>query len=108
MLSCASAATPGAGDSVIEVECRPMSSTSAYVSCRAGQNAEKVEGGGEVGAGQVTTDRELIAAFQEVRTAHTDKLCFIEAVTDPQDCSYEILEWGARLANYTGRPPNPQ
>jgi hypothetical protein len=57
---------------------------------------------------QIATEAELLSAFKAVRTEHQDKVCFLEVLTDPQDCSYEILEWGARLANYTGRAPNPQ
>eukprot|EP00884_Botryococcus_braunii_P000292 jgi/Botrbrau1/10263/Bobra.0140s0017.1 len=70
--------------------------------------ARAVAGPKPIFTAKIKTESELLAAFKAVRTEHEDKVCLLEAFTDPQDCSYEILEWGARLANYTGRAPNPQ
>eukprot|EP00884_Botryococcus_braunii_P000294 jgi/Botrbrau1/10265/Bobra.0140s0019.1 len=70
--------------------------------------ARAVAGPKPIFTAKIKDTEELVKAFKAVREEHVDKVCFLEVVTDAADCSYEILEWGARLATYTGRPPNPQ
>lgn len=52
---------------------------------------------------KVTTCQELLDAIKEA--TQSDVLCFIEAVLDKDDCNKNLLEWGARVATYNGRPP---
>ena len=33
------------------------------------------------------------------------RVCFVEVFLHPEDCSGDLLEWGARLAEYNARPP---
>lgn len=54
---------------------------------------------------QVTTEEELIAALEEATGKQKDKLCFLQCKLDPEDCSPQLREWGARLAQYNARPP---
>ena len=54
---------------------------------------------------QVTTEEELVAALKEANGKQKDKVCFIQCKLDPEDCSPQLREWGARLANYNARPP---
>ncbi len=54
---------------------------------------------------QVTTEEELVAALKEANERHKDKLCLLQCKLDPEDCSPQLREWGARLANYNSRPP---
>lgn len=59
-------------------------------------------------ATRVKTEAELVAAIEAATGEQKDKLCLIEAVTDKDDCSKELLEWGSRVATANARPPNPQ
>lgn len=54
---------------------------------------------------QVTTESELADALQAARGPEKDALCFIECVLHKDDCSAELLEWGARVAAANARPP---
>jgi TPP-dependent 2-oxoacid decarboxylase len=54
---------------------------------------------------QVSTERELTEALHAAFNEHKDKLCFVEVKLHPEDCSHELLEWGARIAAYNARPP---
>ena len=54
---------------------------------------------------QVITEEELVAALKEANGKQKDKVCFIQCKLDPEDCSPQLREWGARLANYNARPP---
>ena len=57
---------------------------------------------------QVTTEDELKAQLDEISQKELqDHLCFIEICLDPEDCSKELLEFGARLGPYNARPPKP-
>lgn len=51
----------------------------------------------------VKTNEELDKAI--IAAKKSDKLCFIEAVLDKDDCNKNLLEWGARVAKYNSRPP---
>jgi TPP-dependent 2-oxoacid decarboxylase len=52
---------------------------------------------------RVTTEGELDAAIEKA-LAH-DGPSLIEIVVDRDDCSERLLEWGARVARNSGRPP---
>jgi TPP-dependent 2-oxoacid decarboxylase len=54
---------------------------------------------------QVTTPAELTAALEAAGGEAAEKLCLIEVQLHPEDCSRELLEWGARVAAYNSRPP---
>ena len=54
---------------------------------------------------QVKTEEDLKATLAAVEGEHKDKLCFVEVKLHPQDCSRELLEWGARIAMYNSRLP---
>ena len=56
-------------------------------------------------AAQITNVAELCAALQAVEGEAREKLCMLQVVLHPDDCSRELLEWGARLAAYNSRPP---
>lgn len=51
----------------------------------------------------VETNQELDKAIAAAKKS--DKLCFIEAILDKDDCNKNLLEWGARVAQYNSRPP---
>lgn len=57
---------------------------------------------------QVRTEEELIEAIETVNGEQKDSLCFVEVMLHKDDTSKELLEWGSRVANANGRPPNPQ
>lgn len=61
-------------------------------------------GQGRVWAIKVDTEKELIAALQSATSDNVDKLCFIEATIDRDDCSKELLEWGSRVSDANSRP----
>ena len=50
----------------------------------------------------------LSAAGYASLSAFCCRLCFIECFVHRDDCSKELLEWGARVASANSRPPNPQ
>ena len=54
---------------------------------------------------QVSTEEELIAALDEATSQQKDRLCLLQCKLDPEDCSPQLREWGARLAQYNARPP---
>lgn len=57
---------------------------------------------------QVKTEDELKAQLDNLSQKELqDHLCFIEICLDPEDCSKELLEFGARLGPYNARPPKP-
>lgn len=58
---------------------------------------------GKARAFKVPTHQALLDAIQEAQK--TDALCFIEVILDKDDCNKNLLEWGARVAAYNGRPP---
>lgn len=64
-------------------------------------------GQGKLWTAVVKTEAELGAALRTAKEK-VDCLCFIEAHTPSDDCSAELLEFGARVANANSRPPNPQ
>ncbi len=53
----------------------------------------------------MTTPAELTAALEAAGGEAAEKLCLIEVQLHPEDCSRELLEWGARVAAYNSRPP---
>lgn len=57
---------------------------------------------------QVRTEEELIEAIETINGEQKDSLCFVEVMLHKDDTSKELLEWGSRVANANGRPPNPQ
>lgn len=46
-----------------------------------------------------------MAGLEEVNCKQKHKLCLLQCKLDPEDCSPQLREWGARLANYNARPP---
>lgn len=64
-------------------------------------------GQGKLWTTLVATEAELSAALEEA-IGMTDHLCLIEARLRADDCSSELLEFGARVATANSRPPNPQ
>ncbi|MCA9233952.1 MAG: pyruvate decarboxylase [Planctomycetales bacterium] len=52
---------------------------------------------------RVTTSEELADAI--AKADKHDGLCLIEAQIDRDDCSKNLLEWGAHVAKNNGRPP---
>ena len=38
-------------------------------------------------------------------SVYSCRVCFVEVFLHPEDCSGDLLEWGARLAEYNARPP---
>ena len=54
---------------------------------------------------QVGTPAQLDAALEAAGGEAAGKLCLIEVKLHHEDCSRELLEWGARLAAYNARPP---
>eukprot|EP00187_Rhodella_violacea_P014686 CAMPEP_0184716956 /NCGR_PEP_ID=MMETSP0314-20130426/6534_1 /TAXON_ID=38298 /ORGANISM="Rhodella maculata, Strain CCMP 736" /LENGTH=592 /DNA_ID=CAMNT_0027180449 /DNA_START=56 /DNA_END=1834 /DNA_ORIENTATION=+ len=60
-------------------------------------------GEGHAKAVRVDTEHELSTALKEA-VQHTDGLYFIECTLDKDDCTAELLEWGARVASANGRP----
>jgi len=53
---------------------------------------------------RVETEGDLIEAIRIAGT-RPDTFCFIECITARDDCSKELLEWGARVASANGRAP---
>lgn len=51
------------------------------------------------------TEKDLDEALSVIGSEHKDKLCFVEVKLNPNDCSRELLEWGARIAKYNARTP---
>jgi pyruvate decarboxylase len=51
----------------------------------------------------VKTNGELDKAILAAKKS--DKLCFIEAILDKDDCNKNLLEWGSRVAKYNSRSP---
>lgn len=58
---------------------------------------------GQARAFKAPTHQALLDAIEEAQK--TDALCFIEVILDKDDCNKHLLEWGARVAAYNGRPP---
>lgn len=54
---------------------------------------------------QATTESELTDALQAARGPESGSLCFIECLIHKDDCSAELLEWGARVSAANARPP---
>ena len=52
---------------------------------------------------RVTTSEELANAIAQAN--EQDGLCLIEVEIDRDDCSKNLLEWGAHVAKNNGRPP---
>ena len=61
--------------------------------------------GGKGWGCQVTTEGEAEDAIKQA-LSH-DGLSLIEVVLDKDDCSKDLLEWGARVAANNSRPPRP-
>lgn len=51
------------------------------------------------------TEQELAGALATAYGEARDRLCFIECIIDKDDCSKELLQWGARVAAANSRPP---
>ncbi len=64
----------------------------------------KTFNGDSVGAKafKVSTHQDLLDVLEQVKC--TKALCFIEVLLDKDDCNQSLLEWGARVATYNGRP----
>ncbi|KAI3428523.1 hypothetical protein D9Q98_007346 [Chlorella vulgaris] len=60
---------------------------------------------GRLYATRVRTEAELVEAIDMVQGDGADKLCFIECMIHRDDCSKELLEWGARVSAANSRPP---
>mmetsp|Transcript_25540 Transcript_25540/g.80911 ORF Transcript_25540/g.80911 Transcript_25540/m.80911 type:complete len:549 (-) Transcript_25540:39-1685(-) len=60
-------------------------------------------GEGRVFSTRVETERQLDAAIKTALGERADSLCFVEVLLDRDDCSKELLEWGARVATANGR-----
>ena len=65
-------------------------------------------GRGDAFTARATTEAELEEALEEARGAAAGKLVFIEAVLHRDDCSRELLEWGALMVKANSRPPRAQ
>jgi len=61
-------------------------------------------GAGNVFTKKVHTEGDLLDALEVVQQ-RPDSLCFIECILARDDCSRELLEWGARVAAANSRPP---
>jgi len=61
--------------------------------------------GGQAWGCRVTTEGEAEDAINKA-LSH-DGLSLIEVVLDKDDCSKDLLEWGARVAANNSRPPRP-
>jgi len=61
--------------------------------------------GGALWTTRVRTEKELVEAIRVVQEEQTNALCFIEVLLHRDDCSKELLEWGARVATANSRPP---
>jgi len=61
--------------------------------------------GGKGWGCRVTTEGEVEDAIKQA-LGH-DGLSLIEVVLDKDDCSKDLLEWGARVAASNSRPPRP-
>ncbi len=61
--------------------------------------------GGKGWGCRVTTEGEAEDAIKKALTH--DGLSLIEVVLDKDDCSKDLLEWGARVAACNSRPPRP-
>lgn len=67
------------------------------------------DGQGKLFTARATTEGELAAAIEEAFSPEkSDHLAFIEVCVDTDDCSKELLEFGARVAHANSRNPNPQ
>mmetsp|Transcript_109828 Transcript_109828/g.215281 ORF Transcript_109828/g.215281 Transcript_109828/m.215281 type:complete len:175 (+) Transcript_109828:1-525(+) len=53
---------------------------------------------------RVETEGELVEAIKAAQEK-PNTLCFIEVITLRDDCSKELLEWGARVASANARAP---
>lgn len=58
---------------------------------------------GTAEAFKASTHQALLDAIEQVKKSKS--LCFIEVFLDKDDCNKNLLEWGARVAAYNGRPP---
>jgi pyruvate decarboxylase len=66
-------------------------------------------GRGKLYARKVATCGELVEALDEAWSSqYSDHLVFLEVVLDRDDCSKQLLEFGARVAAANSRLPNPQ
>jgi len=61
-------------------------------------------GAGNVFTKKVKTEGDLVEAIK-IAQQRPESLCFIECVLARDDCSGELLEWGARVAAANARPP---
>lgn len=52
---------------------------------------------------RVSTSQELLEVMKQL--PNLDCLCFIEVILDKDDCNKNLLDWGARVANYNSRAP---
>lgn len=63
---------------------------------------------GKLYTAKVNTEPELVDALATALKEKTDHVCFLELQIDTHDCSKELLEFGARVANANGRGPISQ
>jgi pyruvate decarboxylase len=71
--------------------------------------AMRHNGKGKLFTARATTEGQLAAAISEAFSPEkSDHLAFIEVCVDTDDCSKELLEFGARVAHANSRKPNPQ
>mmetsp|Transcript_17263 Transcript_17263/g.51667 ORF Transcript_17263/g.51667 Transcript_17263/m.51667 type:complete len:571 (-) Transcript_17263:327-2039(-) len=62
-------------------------------------------GSDKVYAVRVDTEDQLKAAIEAASTEQKNRLVFIECTIDRDDCSKELLEWGARVSEANSRKP---
>ncbi|KAK9866227.1 hypothetical protein WJX84_010850 [Apatococcus fuscideae] len=63
-------------------------------------------GAGKLHTARVKSEDELKSQLQQISGIDLeDHCCFIEICLEPDDCSKELLEFGARLGPYNARPP---
>ncbi|CAL8464627.1 g4162 [Coccomyxa elongata] len=63
------------------------------------------DGSSNLYTAKVKTEEDLKSTLAAVGGEHKDKLCFVEVKLHPEDCSRELLEWGARISMYNSRKP---
>lgn len=62
------------------------------------------DGKGKLFTARASTEGQLAAALEEAFSAERrDHLAFIEVCVDTDDCSKELLEFGARVGHANGR-----
>eukprot|EP00879_Flechtneria_rotunda_P024599 GHRR01026095.1.p1 GENE.GHRR01026095.1~~GHRR01026095.1.p1 ORF type:complete len:120 (-),score=34.26 GHRR01026095.1:733-1092(-) len=71
--------------------------------------AMRHNGQGKLFTARVGTEDELAEALSKALSPEcANHVVFIEVLLETDDCSKELLEFGARVASANSRPPNPQ